>query len=44
MIEPGARENVETAIREYGGHPLDFHVAAEGLSYRRTLEGQTARV
>jgi D-glycero-alpha-D-manno-heptose-7-phosphate kinase len=44
LIEPGTRENVETAIREQGGHPLDFQVAAEGLTFHKALKGQTARV
>jgi D-glycero-alpha-D-manno-heptose-7-phosphate kinase len=44
LIEPAARQRVEAAIREYGGQPVDFQVAAEGLTVRKTPKGQKAKV
>ena len=44
MIEPGTRGRVEKAIRENGGQPLNFEVAAEGLRLQAIRKGQTARV
>ncbi len=44
LIEKGAREKVEAAIREHGGQPLNFQVAAEGLQFHSATKGQTARV
>ena len=44
LIEPGTRERVEAAVRENGGHPLDFRVAAGGLTFHTAHKGQTASV
>lgn len=44
LIEPGARERVENAIREHGGQPLHFAVATEGLKFHAAQMGQTAKV
>jgi len=44
LIEKGARQRVEDAIREHGGEPLTFQVAAEGLRFHSAMKGQTARV
>ena len=44
LIEPGTRERVEAAIRDHGGQPLVFQVAADGLTFHKSLKGQTARV
>jgi len=33
LVEPGSRPRVETAVSDYGGQPLDFHVARQGLSF-----------
>jgi D-glycero-alpha-D-manno-heptose-7-phosphate kinase len=43
-IEPGARQQVETAIRENGGQPLDFSVARQGLAFHSAPELETAGV
>jgi D-glycero-alpha-D-manno-heptose-7-phosphate kinase len=40
----GARQRVEDAIRQHGGEPLNFQVAAEGLRFHSAMKGQTARV
>jgi D-glycero-alpha-D-manno-heptose-7-phosphate kinase len=44
LIEAGARQRVEDAIREHGGQPLNFAVASEGLQFHAGMKGQTARV
>ncbi len=44
LIEKGARQRVEDAIREHGGQPLNFQVAAEGVQFHSATKGQTARV
>jgi D-glycero-alpha-D-manno-heptose-7-phosphate kinase len=33
LVEEGSRERVQTAIRDNGGQPLDFHVVSEGLRF-----------
>ena len=33
LIEEGSRTRVEGAIRSRGGHPLDFHIARQGLKF-----------
>ena len=43
LVEKGMRPAVEDAIRQHGGMPLDFRVAAEGLRVR-SARRQTARV
>jgi D-glycero-alpha-D-manno-heptose-7-phosphate kinase len=43
-IEPGARQQVETAIRENGGQPLDFSVARHGLAFHSAPELEAAKV
>jgi len=42
LIEKGSRRQVEQAIREQGGEPLDFHVAREGLRFHPARRRQTA--
>ena len=44
LIEKGARQRVEDAIREHGGQPLNFAVAPEGLRFHSGMKGQTARL
>jgi mevalonate kinase len=44
LIAKGARQRVEDAIRQHGGEPLNFQVAAEGLRFHSAMKGQTARV
>ncbi len=44
LIERGARERVENAIREYGGQPLHFSVAPQGLRFHSADKRQTAKV
>ena len=44
LVEPGMRERVEAAVRAHGGHPLNFRVAADGLTFQKMFKGQTARV
>jgi D-glycero-alpha-D-manno-heptose-7-phosphate kinase len=44
LIEKGSRRRVEDAIREQGGEPLNFQVAAQGLQFHSAMKGQTARV
>ncbi len=43
LIEKGARPEVEEAIRQNGGQPLPFQVAAEGLQVRSARQRQTAK-
>lgn len=42
LIEPGAREQVEHAIRDNGGQPLPFRVAAEGLRFHSAVRETSA--
>jgi D-glycero-alpha-D-manno-heptose-7-phosphate kinase len=42
LIEKGARQSVENAIRENGGQPLDFRVARKGLRFRTAAKKQRA--
>ena len=44
LIETGARERVEAAIREHGGQPLKFRVARAGLHFHSVMRQQTAQV
>jgi|SRR5579862_513001 len=44
LIEPGTRDAVHAAIREHGGHPLEFAVARAGLQQHRSKKGQTASI
>jgi D-glycero-alpha-D-manno-heptose-7-phosphate kinase len=44
LVEPGSRPRVETAVSEYGGQPLDFHVARRGLSFHSITKPQAAKV
>ena len=44
LVEKGARQQVEAALREHGGQPLNFRVAPAGLQFRTAAKGQTARV
>jgi D-glycero-alpha-D-manno-heptose-7-phosphate kinase len=44
FIEKGSRQRVEDAIRQYGGEPLDFQVARDGLRFRAVSKRQTAKV
>jgi len=44
LIEKGARQQVEDAIRRNGGQPLDFRVAPEGLQFHTAGKRQMARV
>jgi D-glycero-alpha-D-manno-heptose-7-phosphate kinase len=44
LIEEGARQDVENAIRGNGGHPLDFRVAREGLKFHPVAKRQRATV
>jgi D-glycero-alpha-D-manno-heptose-7-phosphate kinase len=43
FIEKGTRRQVEDAIRENGGQPLDFSVARQGLAFHSAPELQTAK-
>jgi D-glycero-alpha-D-manno-heptose-7-phosphate kinase len=44
LVEPGAKQRVEEAVREQGGQPLDFHVARQGLTFHSTNRSQAAKV
>ena len=44
LIEKGARQQVEDAVRRKGGQPLDFRVAPEGLQFHAVSKRQMARV
>jgi len=44
LVEPGARQPVEDAIRDHGGHPLQFQVALEGLRFHSVTERHVAKV
>ncbi len=43
LIEKGTRPQVQNAVRQHGGQPLDFHVAREGLRFHTARQLQTAR-
>jgi len=38
LIEKGARQSVENAIRKNGGQPLNFRVARDGLTFHSDLD------
>jgi D-glycero-alpha-D-manno-heptose-7-phosphate kinase len=38
LVEPGSRSDVERAIRENGGQPLNFRVARQGLTFHPAAE------
>ncbi len=42
LIEKGARQQVEEAIRKNGGQPLDFQVAREGLTFHHATKRRNA--
>ncbi|MGA2902572.1 MAG: hypothetical protein ABSD98_01970 [Candidatus Korobacteraceae bacterium] len=44
FIEKGSRQRVEDAIRQHGGHPLDFQVAREGLRFHSVSTRQMTKV
>jgi D-glycero-alpha-D-manno-heptose-7-phosphate kinase len=44
LIEKGARQNVEDAIRRHGGQPLDFRVARQGLHFHSVKAQEAAQV
>jgi D-glycero-alpha-D-manno-heptose-7-phosphate kinase len=44
LVEPGTKKRTESAIRENGGQPLDFHVARQGLSFHSLNKPQAAKV
>ncbi len=44
LVEPGTKKRIESAIREHGGQPLDFHVARQGLSFHSSRKPQAAKV
>jgi D-glycero-alpha-D-manno-heptose-7-phosphate kinase len=44
LIEKGARQQVENAIRERGGQPLEFRVARHGLQFHTVSKRQVAKV
>ncbi len=44
LIEKGARDRVEEALRQHGGQPLDFRVAPAGLRFHHVARRQTAEV
>jgi len=44
LIEDGARQPVEAAIRRHGGQPLDFRVARAGLRFHSAVRHETAQV
>jgi D-glycero-alpha-D-manno-heptose-7-phosphate kinase len=41
LVEEGARDNVQEAIRKNGGQPLDFQVARFGLRFRPPIQPGT---
>ena len=43
LVEEGAREQVEEAIRAEGGQPLHFQVAAEGLQFHSVGKRQAVK-
>ncbi len=44
LIEKGTRQRVEDAIREHGGLPLKFQVAAEGLTFHAVTRHEAIKV
>ncbi len=44
LIEEGAGPRVNGAVRESGGHPLEFRVAREGLTFQPVTRLQVAKV
>ncbi len=44
LIEKGARERVENAIREHGGQPLNFQVARDGLTFHPDSKRRRVRL
>ena len=44
LIEEGARQNVEDAIRQNGGQPLNFQVARDGLVFHPRAKRKKATV
>ncbi len=44
LIEEGARQRVEDALRRQGGQPLKFRLAREGLRFHSPTREQTAKV
>ena len=44
LIEEGTRREVESAIRENGGQPLNFQVAREGLTFHSRAKRRRAKV
>ena len=44
LIEKGARQRVENALREHGGQPLEFRVARDGLRFHTVSQRQVAKV
>ena len=43
LIEEGARQNVEEAIRKNGGQPLNFQVARDGLKFHPVSKRQQSQ-
>lgn len=43
LIEKGARQRVEEALRRQGGQPLNFRLARQGLRFHRLTREQTAK-
>ena len=43
LVEPGVRDHVEMAIRQHGGHVLDFRVAEQGLRFHSVTKEHKAR-
>lgn len=44
LFEKGERQGVENAIREHGGHLLNFQVARQGLTFHATPTARRAKV
>jgi D-glycero-alpha-D-manno-heptose-7-phosphate kinase len=44
LVEEGARKQVEDAVREHGGQPLHFQVAADGLQFHSVAKRQAVKV
>jgi D-glycero-alpha-D-manno-heptose-7-phosphate kinase len=44
LIEKGARQGVEEALRRHGGQPLNFRLARQGLRFHRQSREQTVKV
>jgi len=43
LIEKGARQRIENALRQQGGQPLDFHVARHGLQFHSVGKREMAK-